>query len=430
MAELSKYGFNGAKEAERLKKIQQASPETAIYELTNNLASLTHEVLKDDPVSSPYELYFGKNGSDKIFSDQKRTEEFAMESQFDPGERGNAPLEAFQKSTLLARLYPGSMILSLSLAGKAGFDNDPTNSFNTINYDTIQMYHMVYNKDLDKIFASAITASNEDLTVRMLKEFGLEPPKPGYVDPYLLQLKDTGRLNSTFTQADLLQASKVLYYLRNPVVTGMSVDSYVNTLTTKFGGEVMHTNKSKTKYTVNDIMHDLYDKIGDAYAGRKPSEKIVERVIADLKTQYGDTWSKDIVDRAYFLTMKYYAMAHNISTIELAGSCGGSTITVGDLEILLGNMSSITTLMNPETVLSPMTSQGRLLQQDILKSVGIMTSSSCEKMGCNHREKHFHCPDKANGGCGKPIKAGVGHDRCPHCNLSKDDYAKKTGIKC
>ncbi len=430
MTELARFGFDGAKEAERLQAIQQKSPETAIQELTNNLASLTHEVLKDDPVSSPYELYFGKNGSDKVYSDKKRTEEFSMEKQFDPGERGNAPLEAFQNSTLLARLYPGKMVLSLSLAGKAGFDNNPENSFNKISYDTIQFYHMVYDRNQDKIFASAITASNEDLAVHMMEEFGLKPPKTGYFDPYLQQLKDSGQLNNTFTHADLLQASRVLYYLRSPVVTGLSIDQYVNTLTSRFGGEVLHTNKSKKSYTVHDIMHDLYAKVDDAYQGRKPSEKIVEKVIAELQTQYGNTWSKDIVDRAYFLTMKYYALAHNIGKIELAGSCGGSTITVNELDALLGDISSVTSLMNPGTVLNPFTSQGRLWQQDVLTSVGIMTSSSCEKMGCNHREKHFHCPDKKQGGCGKPIPSGKGFDTCPHCKLSKEKYAEMTGIKC
>lgn len=429
---LKLHGFDGAKEASRLRNVQKESRETALAELRNNLTSLTHEVLKDDPVSPPYELYFGKQYPDyfKVYSDRKRTEQFAMDKQFDPGERGDVPRQAFLESTKQAKLHPGSMVLSLSLAGKAGFDNDPQNVFNKIDYNTIQFYHMFYDINQDKIFASAITASNEDLTTRMLQEFGLKPPPAGYIDPIFEDLRRTGRLNSHLSEADIQRESKVLYYLRKPVVTGMDIHQYLAHIDAQYGDELLYKNKSKTEHTVAQVAHDLNRKMSAAYEGMFHSEEIVERVMDELQSQYGDTWTKDIVDRAYFLTMKYFAMAHNVGKLELAGSCGGNTITVDQLDGLLGGLGSRASLLSSSAVLNPFTSSGRLLQQDVLESLGIMIGASCEKQGCRHTEKHFHCPEVQKGGCGKPIPAGRGHSTCPHCNLSKEAYAEMTGIKC
>ncbi len=422
------YGFDAKKEAARL----TISPETATRELAANLTFLTHEVLRDDPVSSPYELYYGHAYPDylKVFSNAKRTAPYDMDSQFDPRERGDFARTAFNESAKQAKLHPGAVVLSLSLAGKAGFDNNPDNSFNKITYDTIQLYNMFYDINQDKLFAWAVTASNEDLTMRMLQEFGIEPPAREYADPYLVELMQSGRLNTDFSDADFHQASKVLYYLRKPAATGMDIHRYLEFLQLRFGNEVLHTNKSDTAFTVDQVVHDVNDKLSDAYEGTVRGEAVVEKVIREIQNGYGAQWAKDTVERAYFLTMKYYAQAHGINELELAGSCGGTSVTVEQLDDLLNSLGANRSLQNPAGVLNPFTSNGRLLQQDILNVMKKSAASLCEKTGCRHSEKHFHCPEVSQGGCGKPIPSGEGRDVCPHCRLSKDAYATMTGIKC
>lgn len=429
---LDQFSFHGGNEAKRLRDIQATSEETAIKELKTNLSALTHEVLIDHPVSTPYPVYFGLEYPDyfKVYSDEKRTAEYDLDPQFDPGERGGVVKTAFYESTKMAKLNPGKVVVSLSLAGKAGMDNDPNNAFKKIDYNTIQFYHMFYDIAKDKIFASAITASNEELTTEMLQNFGIEPPTPGYVDPYIQQLQSTGNLNDRFNDEDTKQASKVLYYLRQPVMTGLDIHTYMEELDKRYGSKVLHKNKSGKEYTVAAVLHDLNEKLSDSYEGIVKHEAIVEQVIAKLTAEKGTVWTEELVNNAYFLVMKRYAEANGIDSLKLAGSCGGETITINKLNAMLGMASAETTLIDPETVFHPMSSAARLLREDPIAALGIDLAGSCEKRGCNHSEKHFHCPDKSEGGCGSPIPSGKGYEHCPRCGLTKDDYAKQTGVSC
>lgn len=61
--------------------------------------------------------------------------------------------------------------------------------------------------------------------------------------------------------------------------------------------------------------------------------------------------------------------------------------------------------------------------------IGLPIETSILNQTCPECSKssntHFHCP-----GCGGLIESGKGIETCPHCDLNKDEFAKKTGVNC
>ncbi len=424
---LVRYGFDGKKESLRLATVAENSAEDARNELIANLNFLTHEVLKDESVSPVFQMYYGNKYPDyfNVYSNQNRSEESSMAKQFDLGERGGLPLQAFRESTRLAKLNPGKMILSLSLPGKAGYDDDPHNEFNKIEYNTTQFYHLYYDIAKDIVYSSAVTWSAEDLSVDILNRFGISHTPPDYIDEYFFELSRLGKLRADFSDEEVIKSSKVLWYLRQPAVTGLDVNDYLDTIKDEFGDRVGYTNHFNEHFTVAAISDSLRDKFGDAYEGMDHKEMIVEKVISDLKISDNSRWSQKIVDDAYFLTMKYFAQINNIQMLELAGSCGGNSVSAGSLDRFLSSSNG-----DYQYGLNSWSSFGRLYQNEMTRLLGAGLFSICGVPGCNSLEDHFHCPDFVFGGCGCPIPSGYGIEICPTCGLTKDEFKEKTNIDC
>lgn len=307
------YGMDADMESEWLKKLDG---EERIRKVEEQVGSYMLEVAMDQPVSNAYGYWFDDN--DNIYSDPSLQQKYNLDSDdfFNPDERAGLPKTGTFRALRFARTNPGKMTLLFSPPGPASFDQSRPNDFNGINYDDGQLYMQYW--DGNQIYATAVKVTDEGV----LKQFF----PPAYVDFALKQPDIRG---------------KITHFLEHPVMTGIDIDDFLNA---HYEDVPVYKSNKGRQYNLNEVMCDLRN----TFAGiRKPEYKLDEETRSALLS---GTFDASTIKRAYFAPILDYMQSQGMREISLAGSCGGSTVSIeqltsafngyGDIGLLLPSFGS------------------------------------------------------------------------------------------
>lgn len=321
------------------KRFNRLSTEERISELTQQLESYTQEVLNDHPVSTPYNYWFDHQGN--LFTNPSLQQIYNVEQQFDIRERGGKPLEGFRDHLKpLLRANPNMLIFWYSPQGKASYDNNPNNPFSQIDYHDGQLYIQYF--DGKKVNAVAVKVTNEEAVRQFMP------------DVFLL------------ASCAKSEQERTSCFHTNPSLSTHTIDSF---LETNWKDDEVYTDKSKKKYTVNDIKYQIRNALlcikSDHFT---LSEKVRESLGNEQVT-------RQTILEAYTRTIMDYMETQGMETMSLSGSCGGSTISLSFLNTLIE-----TGFPAVQDMVSLHSSASRILTQGSLES----SSTHYEDYNCPH----------------------------------------------
>jgi hypothetical protein len=284
--------------------LRQLSSQEQLREHRKNLESYAVEVLADLPVSIQYHYWPGENG--RLYTDSSRQEKYWIGHQIDKRERGGVYFQGTETVANMSLDNPGKVVLWYSPIGPASFDHDPHNPYSVIKYDYGQLYIQYF--DGEKINAVALKVSDEKLLKKIF--------------PQLEEALDIQDEKERITRSVL-----------NPLVLSQTIDDF-------FARNDWGDEKIYKKYSMNEIMKEAREIFGGRQFTPIPTADIVSR----NSINFQQTSQQILQD--YALVIGRFLEASGKTTQSLSGSCGGSTISKGDISELLG-MKRIAEAMNP-----------------------------------------------------------------------------------
>jgi hypothetical protein len=270
---------------------RQLTPTERKKELEQNICAYTNEVLEDKPVSILYHYYPDKQ-KQKLFSDPSLKEVFLVENQFDIQERDGLPKQGFINLTQILLENPGKVTFWYSPAGPASFDNNSQNPFNKINYDYGQLYFQYF--DGEKINAIALKITN----LEVLDYFSSQIRK-------ILDQDDDPK-------------NKIKNSLLNPILTNLNIDDFFNQ---DFTSEILFYKHYHLVEVINTIKDVLLGKTK-------------KNTIFSIPENYLYQTTQETILQTYLGVIQQHLKINNWSQINLSGSCGGTIITIDQIEAL------------------------------------------------------------------------------------------------
>lgn len=369
---LKEFGFT-PQEAARLNRL---SPTVASQELRQNIEAFVGEVLQDHPVSPLYNFYFGQEG--RLYSQPTVSEEFLVESQIDPRERGGASLLGFKKLEMsLKNAQPNEVVLWYSPKGPTSYGGEIESPFEEIVYRDGQLYIQFF--DGEKVKAAAVKVGDERLVFEVFKRFG--------------------RKKKAFLQ----ERELIDYYLLNPVSTRLSIDDLLKEVDTiGLSDQTIYQDRDGTNHSLGFIINQVRQR----FTGQElPSfqlypDKTVDALLAKGKAQ---GWTERHIEKAYLTTILKFAQGRGLGAIELMGSCGGSEVETADIIKALADHGL-----------------SQILSSDFIEPTNFLSVFSTEYRIIDSSEtRKATCPN-----CGgevvfdsEKVKA-EGFLACPHCGAS------------
>lgn len=297
---LKEFGFT-PQEAARLNRL---SPTVAGQELRQNIEAFVGEVLQDHPVSPLYNFYFGQEG--RLYSQPTASEEFLVESQIDPKERGAASLLGFKKLEMsLKNAQLNEVVLWYSPKGPTSYGGEIKSPFEEIVYRDGQLYVQFF--DGEKVKAAAVKVGDERLVFEVFKRFGREK------------------------KAFLQRKELINYYLLNPVSTRLSIDDLLKEVDTiGLSDQIIYQDRDGTNHSLGFILNQVRQRFsGQELPSFQPyPDKTVDALLAKGKAQ---GWTERHIEKAYLTTILKFAQGRGFGTVELMGSCGGSEVKTAEI---------------------------------------------------------------------------------------------------
>ena len=292
---LSQYSVDARSEIHLVEKLPE---EDAFKRIERNFLAYENEVVRDEPVSVKYFYWFGPD--DNLYLHPSLRPGDLAEKGFDRKEREGVYIEGFQQVTALLKDRPGDVVLWYSPPGKAAFVDGPDNQFSQMKFDYGQLY--IQYSDREKVNAVA---------VKVNQEAALEVLAP-----------------SLYTISNNLsdEQKKTYFLLRHPLATGLSIDEFLDN---EWQNVEVYKDKEGTVHRLEEVLR----QIGLAFSdGRTPSIG-ASQAVDQLRTS---GISEETLFRSYMSLINYEMEITGKSYIQLAGSCGGKTITRNSVLSLLG----------------------------------------------------------------------------------------------
>ncbi len=304
---LAQYSINTPRE---IKLVENLPQEDALKRIEQNFLAYDNEVLRDETVSIKYSYWFGPEN--KLYLHSSLRPEDSVEKGFDPDEREGKFIEGFQKTADLLRNNPNKVVLWYSPPGRAAFVEDPDNKFSQIKFIYGQLYIQYF--DGEKINAAAVKINEKEATEEII--------------PTLHNLSvnfDTEQL-------------KTYFFLRHPVLTGLSINDFLD----KDWGNVK---VYKDKEGETHRLHEIFQEIRSVFSGEKRLSSVTSGVIGQLRVS---GISEETLFKGYMSLINYEMGRTGRNYIQLAGSCGGKTISKDTVLSLLGFDSPLQNLFSSD----------------------------------------------------------------------------------
>ena len=295
---LAQFAFDASFESKRLNNL---SPKKRLRELTQNLRGYENEVIKDLPVSIKYSYWFGVSGDLYTHPDSTDRQDLAADG-ISSQERDGATLGGFRKVTRALYENPGLVVLWYSPAGPASFAEDPSNPYSEISFDYGQLYiqHLMGNE----VSATAVKVTDE-----------------GVLEHFMPHIK--GAVDTVSTPKE-----KIQYFLTHPHVTGLSLSEFLDQ---EYPDDLIHTNHRGESFHLQKVMSLVrHILMGD---GIPTEDRELVEIAQNLS--YGNV-TEDQLAQIYYSRIAKEMETKGLTTMSLAGSCGGRTVTGSEIQNLLG----------------------------------------------------------------------------------------------
>lgn len=371
--EMQMLGISSEYELSRYQKVSEVAGRSIAWgEIQRNKRAYKREFLQDIPVSEPHN-YYHKNGV--LYSEAFFHPLFQIEVQIDPRERDGRTIRGFhhfQKQLIQAQ--DEEVVLWYSPAGPAG-SKEP---FSEIYFDAGRLY----------VAFKQNSAVSTHIDIKINEE---QFPIQAFMD--------------TFGNCSLDQA----------VATHQKAEEFIASLRVfakDYEEKQVYISQRDSNHP---IPHTLIDIVGEVENQRALYQSIP--ALPDIKNEpLAPIFQRDI-QRIYIQAIQEHGDQNGGET-KLYGC---STTSVIKSATSIGQDGGFSGLG------SPYSSFARIMSSGILSKE---LNQGCSIQGCIVKEPHFHCPSKNEGGCGGAIASGNGYEVCPHCGLSKDEYAKMSGVSC
>ncbi|MCX6730908.1 MAG: hypothetical protein NTZ55_03600 [Candidatus Roizmanbacteria bacterium] len=281
---LAKKGFN-PEEAHLLNTLSDKKKKE--HYLSKNLETTINHVFEDSAVSftNYYQL---KN--DEVISYPDGTI-----LNIDPDERGGLNKFGIESAVAGALQNPNQIVLLYSPPGPVVFDDNPRNKFREVKpYTDGQLYMM---------FSDGEKVNNVAISVSQSGESWISQLMPSIYKQALSRLTDIERVS---------------YFIQNPLLTGMSIDDFLNQQWTN-DNRVIYKNKDNIQYSLSATLQLIRQSI----AGLLPKSSIVADIMQSINF---DNFTEHDIDRIYGALAQQYMRDKGLDTLTLGGSCGGDVI--------------------------------------------------------------------------------------------------------
>lgn len=268
----------------------------------------------------------------------------------------------------LAMTKPNRLVFLYSPPGPVDFSNNPTNKYRQVKpYDRGQLNIMFY--DGKKINNISVLVSGQQ------GEQWISEIMP---DVY----------SSSTQQAD--EVSAISHLITHPQITNFDIDQFLN-FSWKNLDRVIFTNRHNRRYSLSRVLSLIKISLSGQL---KPTINSFDKTIQEM-VRYEIT--EQFVLSLYQQTAFDFMRNRGLKQISMGGGCGGSIVKLSIFESI-NNFSS----------------GNRELKQRFL-----LTNANSEK------DDYFECPK-----CHGKIPSGQGIETCPHCHITKNEYAEQAGEKC
>lgn len=347
--------------------LAKLSTKDQIASLTREFESYELHVVRNHVVSLPYSYWLAADG--KIFSNREQS----IELELDKDERGGYYQTGISEALRLAKNNPNQLVFHYSPPGPASFDPVPDPKY-AKPYNIGQLYLMY--SDGDKVNNISISVSPEG-ELWLAEIFG---------EDYLK------RIGNSSDQMEIIKN-----FITHPFLSSLSIDDFLNKQWQKPNQLVFKTDNlgAEKTYTVNDVLEEINNSLTGKLKPKINAELIAERIVLNG----GRRIKEEDLRWAYHAVIGEVMRETGRNEIALGGGCGGSVVKSSDL---LGYESPVEKMME----------------------VPNLSSNYRRKIQGESSKDTFNCPS-----CNKPIPKGKGITTCPHCGISKEEYAKRTKQK-
>ncbi len=369
---LQQFGIT-LKESERYNTVSSLFGRTlAEHELQHNLKSYEREFLMDEAVSLPHAYHHINR---EFYSQETEHPLFNVKKQIDKRERDGVTLDGFERFEQMVMQAPNDMVsLWYSPDGPSGFPG--------VNFDSGRLYVNFKTGENE--------SANFDIKVR--------PSFP------ILPLLGTisGQSGQARPGFDSPEQGK-MYYLAHPIATGMDTNGFFSFMEQYAETEtspVYISRRDTSQYAARSLksaiaeMKELFERYsagGQLFAFEPPGDKTVGALMKE----------QDLLER-YIAVIAPYIEKNN-GSVTLYGCSTTSTVSRGDIQEIIASHSVSSLISQHSTQARLLTNRSPLPDTETGKS-------------------SFPCPK-----CGGAIPSGEGRTQCPHCGVTKDQYAKETG---
>ncbi|OGG03658.1 hypothetical protein A2W14_04045 [Candidatus Gottesmanbacteria bacterium RBG_16_37_8] len=307
---LKQFGFDPQAESIRLSSLTLEKQNSVLQQ---NLRAYRNEVVEDKAVSIPYQYYFNDKG--QVFTDSSLKPIFNLKLQFDQRERSGLPMTGVYRALNLAYENPQTLVALYSPEGSAAFDSNDNNPYRKIIYDYGQLYLMYFDKE--KVNGLAIKIKDEG------KEWVEE----------LLTVK--------FRQRQEEYLEEIKHYIQTPVKLSTLDD---------FWGKVWRNNyliyqSERAEYYLDEILITIKEKFQMSKNHAEDDSNLFLPDQNESKARgtvnYDSRLTEEDIFRAYLAVIHRFLEENNEYSTALSGSCGGSTVSLDQVEMFLGIKNTI-----------------------------------------------------------------------------------------
>lgn len=291
---LTRLGFDPYTQANRL---NQLTPEERFRELAGSLEGRDTEGLKDTLLSPLYNYWLDDKG--EIFTEPSLKDVFDLQTQCDVEERSGLIINGLRSALHTAKNNPQNLVGLYSPIGPTSFDSrvvrDP------YNYGQLYLFYF----DGKKINAVAVKTSE-----------GGEKWVEGLMGNSYNQIEEA---NS--------EIERISAFIQTPFILGPINDFLNQNIRTN---SLIYNGRDK-KFYLAAVFYGLSNR----FAGREIQDKSLYYFQAE-KVAYQPVITPEQLLDAYLSFDRQYLAISGQDSMKLMGSCGGRTISIGEINDILG----------------------------------------------------------------------------------------------
>jgi len=331
---IERFGFDPQTEAKRLNKLH---PSQRIREFIQQRESYKNHLIEDQAVSIPYSYWLNEG---EIFTSSSFEEIYNIKYQIDQAERNGTFYSGLLKAAMFASVSPGELIALYSPTGKKLFDNTPVEGipqgkrdFLKKPYDSGQLYFMYF--DGQKLNNVSISIDNDN-------------------NPWLLEMAPE---ISFLINNDQDEERKISSIVNMPLRLGR-INNFFDRRWAN--NHLVYHNVHHQDFYLDQVLSEMKTILisGKPVIVGSPDDRFI-------KSLEGQAITSQLITEGYLLALHNYIVNNEKENTTLGGSCGGGSLNLGEIELILelGDLLQTFRFPSPTDLISSFSSAYRNIKQ-------------------------------------------------------------------